>query len=67
MKRKRILRSTPAYPVRSRRYYADLEQMDHEAAVKRAAKAREDAEARTQELASDAPKKTDKTQERVKP
>jgi len=44
MKRKRILRSTPAYPVRSRRYYADLEQMDHEAAVKRAQK-REAAEA----------------------
>jgi len=44
MKRKRILRSTPAYPVRSRRYYADLEQMDHEAAVKRAMK-REAAEA----------------------
>ena len=43
MKRKRILRSTPAYPqvIRSRRYYADMDQISHDAAVAKERRMRE--------------------------
>jgi hypothetical protein len=43
MKRKRILRSTDQYPriVRSRRYYADMDQISHDAAVAKERRMRE--------------------------
>jgi len=61
MKRKRILRSTDAYPrtVRSRRYYADMDQISHEAAIARERKMREATEANAVTDPGPAPQDTD--------
>ena len=61
MKRKRILRSTPAYPqvIRSRRYYADMDQISHEAAVAKERRMREAAAANSAADPSEAPQDND--------
>jgi hypothetical protein len=57
MKRKRILRSTDQYPrtVRSRRYYADMDQISHDAAVAKERRMREAADGADQ--TTDSPEK----------
>jgi len=62
MKRRRILQSAPTYPraIRSRRYYADLAQLDHDAAVERERKARATEAALPAPAGADQPRDTTK-------